>query len=152
MRRYLLTTALAFGLLGGAIAPGLKASEADRMTRITIDQPIEIQNTVLTAGSYVIKLADSVDRSIVQIFNADESHLVATIFGSHAFQLQPAGETRFGFYNGAGEQPALRFWFYPGKTDGLEFRDRRPRVEARSIQKNTNIAASVPRIHADVGN
>lgn len=61
MKRYFSTAALAFGLLGGVIAPGLKASETDRLTKITIDQPIKIQGTSLTAGSYVIKLANTVD-------------------------------------------------------------------------------------------
>lgn len=154
MKRYAFTAALAIGLLGGVIAPGLKASETDRLTRITIDQPIEIQDTSLAAGSYVIKLADAVDQSIVQIFNADNNRLVATIFAAHAFQLEPTGKSRFDFYKGAGEQPAaLHFWFYPGKTDGLEFRDRRPREEARSTPtRTTTIAASVPRVHAAVEN
>jgi hypothetical protein len=153
MKRYFSTVALAIGLLGGVIAPGLKASETDRLTKITIDQPIEIQNTPLTAGTYVIKLADTVDHSIVQIFNADDNRLVATILAVHALQLEPTGESRFDFYKGAGEQPpALHFWFYPGRTDGLEFWHRRPRVEARSAPANKTIAASIPRIHADVQN
>ena len=152
MKHYAFTAALAIGLLG-VIAPGLKASETDRLTRITIDQPIEIQDTSLTAGSYVIKLADTVDQSIVQIFNADNNHLVATILAVHALELEPTGQSRFDFYKGAGEQPAaLHFWFYPGRTDGLEFRDRRPREEARSTPTATAIAASVPRIHAAVEN
>lgn len=50
MKRYFSTVVLAIGLLGCVIAPGLKASETDRLTKITIDQPIEIQNTPLTAG------------------------------------------------------------------------------------------------------
>ena len=153
MKHYAFTAALAIGLLGGVIAPGLKASETDRLTRITIDQPIEIQDTSLAAGSYVIKLADAVDKSIVQIFNADNNRLVATILAVHALQLEPTGQSRFDFYKGAGEQPpALHFWFYPGRTDGLEFQDRRPRVEARSAPANKTIAASIPRIHADVQN
>ena len=153
MRRYVFTAALAFGLLGGVIAPGLKASETDRLTKITIDQPIKIQGTSLTAGSYVIKLANTVDQSIVQVFNADDNHLVATILAVHALQLEPTAESRFDFYKGAGEQPpALHFWFYPGRTDGLEFRDNRPRVEARSRPAEKTIAASVPKIRADVEN
>ena len=153
MRRYVFTAALAFGLLTGVIAPGLEASETDRLTKITIDQPIKIQGTSLTAGSYVIKLANTVDQSIVQVFNADENHLVATIFAVHALQLDPTSESRFDFYKGTGEQlPALHFWFYPGRTDGLEFRDNRPRVEARSTRAHKTIAASVPKIRADVEN
>ena len=153
MKRYFSTVALAIGLLGCVIASGLKASETDRLTRITIDQPIEIQGTSLTAGSYVIRLADTVDHSIVQIFNADDNHLVATILAVHALQLEPLGESRFDFYKGAGEQPpALHFWFYPGRTDGLEFRDNRPRVEARSTPADETIAASVPKIRAGVEN
>jgi hypothetical protein len=153
MRRYVFTAALAFSLLGGVAAPGLKASETDRLTKITIDQPIRIQGTSLAAGSYVIKLANTVDQSIVQVFNADENHLVATIFAVHAFQLQPTDESRFDFYKEAGEQPpALRFWFYPGRKDGLEFRDSMPRGEARSTPADKTITASVPKVRAVVEN
>ena len=153
MKRYSHVFAvIAMSLMNSAFIPSLRASEADRLTKITIDQPIRIQNTSLTAGSYVIRLADLVNQSTLQIFNADDSRLVATIVAMHALQFQPdpAGKTRFAFYEGAGEQlPALHFWFYPGRTDGLEFRDSRMKVAARSARTTKNIVTSVPKIHVD---
>jgi hypothetical protein len=46
-------------LIGGAFVPTMKGDEWNKKTDITISQPIEIQGTVLPAGSYVIKLLDS---------------------------------------------------------------------------------------------
>jgi hypothetical protein len=60
--------------VAGMFAPNLKASEWDRKTNITIDHAIEVQGTVLSAGSYVIKLVDSPsERYLVRILNAEEN-------------------------------------------------------------------------------
>jgi hypothetical protein len=151
MRRYFSTAALAISLLGGVIAPVLKAGEWDKKTKITINQPIEIQGTLLPAGSYIMRLADSSDRSVVQIFNADENHLIATTLAVHAFEQKRTDGPRFHFYESViGEQaPSLRFWFYAGGSDGLEFRDRRPQVTAQSTRNDQKLVASVPRVHAE---
>jgi hypothetical protein len=67
-------------LIGGAFVPAMKADEWNKKTDITINQPIEIQGTVLPAGSCVIKLLDSpAGRYAVQIFNAEENHIITTI-------------------------------------------------------------------------
>ena len=43
----------------GMFAPTVKADEWDKKTNITINQAIEVEGTVLRAGSYVLKLVDS---------------------------------------------------------------------------------------------
>src|SRR5271163_1555429 len=113
MRGYFSTTALAISLLGSVLVPWLKADDLtdfisilgpeqwDRNTKITIDHPIEIQDTPLSAGSYVLKLTDTFGVPIVQIFNADENHLIATMFAVQALQLKPRGERPFQFYEEA---------------------------------------------------
>ncbi len=59
------------GLLGVALAPSARADEWNKKTILTVDQPIQVPNQVLPAGTYVIKLLDSPsDRHIVQIYNA----------------------------------------------------------------------------------
>jgi hypothetical protein len=109
--------------LGLAIAP-LRASEWDHKTMITIDQPINVQGTVLDAGQYVIKVLEQTDESrVVVIFDRDEQHLITTVIGMPAYRVEPTDDSSFTFYEKSADQPAaLRTWFYPGEYDGLEFR------------------------------
>ena len=77
------------------------ASDSDKKTIITTNQPLEIPGkVVLPAGKYVMKLVDlPSSRNVVQLFNADETKLYATVMGI----------------------PAIREWFYPGSNYGIEF-------------------------------
>ena len=121
--KHLFATTAALILMGGGLAPALKADESDRKTIITIDRPIDIQGTVLSPGSYVMKLlAGSVEQDTVQIFNVEQNRCVATIVALHAWKIQPSDKTEFTFYEPAGGRPqALHTWFYPGDNFGLEF-------------------------------
>ena len=122
--------ALALSLMGSVFAPAVKADEWNKKTDITINQPIKVQDTVLPAGSYVIKLLDSPsDRYIVQIFNAEENHLITTVFAIPALKSQAPDRSEFKFYESeTGQPPALHTWFYPGESTGYEFRVGRERV------------------------
>jgi len=90
---------------------------------MTINEPIQVPNRVLPPGKYVVKLLDSPsDRHIVQIFNADETHLITTILAMPNYRLEPSGKTVFTFWETPpGQPPALRAWFYPGDNYGQEF-------------------------------
>src|SRR5258708_24527717 len=74
-------------------------------------------------GTYVFKLADSLsDRHIVQIFNADETQIIATILAIPNYRLKPTGKSDFRFWETpAGNPRAMRAWFYPGDNFGQEF-------------------------------
>jgi len=111
------------GVLGIALAPNARADEWDKKTIMTVNEPIQVPNKVLPAGKYVVKLLDSPsDRHIVQIFNADETHLETTILAIPNYRLQPTGKTVFTFWETPPGQPkALRAWFYPGDNFGQEF-------------------------------
>ena len=119
-----LTIALAsVGVLGIALAPTVRADEWNKKTIMTVSESIQVPNKVLPAGKYVMKLLDSPsDRHIVQIFNADETHLETTILAIPNYRLQPTGKTVFTFWETPPGQPkALRAWFYPGDNFGQEF-------------------------------
>ena len=122
--------ALALSLMGGVFAPAVKADEWNKKTNITINQPIKVQDTVLPAGSYVIKLLDSSsDRYIVQIFNAEENHLITTVFAVPVLKSHAPDSSEFKFYESELGQPApLHTWFYPGESTGYEFRAGREGV------------------------
>lgn len=111
------------GLLGMALAPAALASEWDKLTYLTVNESIQVPTQVLPPGKYAMKLLDSPsDRHIVQIFNADQTHLITTILAIPNWRLQPTGKTVFTFWETPPGQPkALRAWFYPGDNFGQEF-------------------------------
>src|ERR1051326_4751481 len=116
------------GFCGIALATGLLAVRAqadpwDKKTIMTIDKTIRVTDRVLPAGTYVFKLADSnSNRHVVQIFNADQSHIIDTILAIPNYRLRPTGKSKFLFWETPpGAAPALRAWFYPGDNFGQEF-------------------------------
>jgi Protein of unknown function (DUF2911) len=99
------------------------ADETDQSTKITFNQPVEIPGHVLPAGTYLFKLADPNNLDIVQIFNADQSHLYATVSTVATDQREAADDTVvvLAHQKGADNPEALVKWFYPGRTTGHEF-------------------------------
>jgi len=122
MNRLALAVA-SIGLLGIALAPSARADEWNKKTILTVNETIQVPNKVLPPGKYVMRLMDSPsNRHIVQIFNADESHLETTILAIPNYRLEPTGKTVFSFWETPPGQPkALRAWFYPGDNFGQEF-------------------------------
>jgi len=122
MTRFVVAMA-SVGLLGVALSSSARADEWNKKTVMTVNEPIQVPNKVLPAGTYVIKLLSSPsDRHIVQIFNADETQLQTTILAIPNYRIQPTGKTVFSFWETPPGQPkALRAWFYPGDNFGQEF-------------------------------
>lgn len=110
-------------LLGLTIAVPTWASDFDKKTILTIDQPIQVPNAVLQPGKYVIKVVDSLgNQHIVQIFNADETQLITTILAIPNWRLKVTDKSSFVFWETPpGQPPALRAWFYPAWNWGQEF-------------------------------
>src|SRR6266446_6603855 len=119
-----MTLAMVCGIALSVVAFRAQADQWDKRTILTIDQPIQVVNTVLEPGRYVFKLADSnSDRHIVQIFNGDQTRIVDTILAIPNYRLQPTSGSRFMFWETPpGNVRALRAWFYPGDNFGQEFR------------------------------
>jgi hypothetical protein len=107
-------------LLG--VFPSL-ADEWNKKTIVTFSAPVELPGVALPAGTYVFKLMDSAsDRNIVQVFNAEETRVLATILAIPNYRLQPSGETVIRFEERPRNTPeAIRAWFYPGDNFGQEF-------------------------------
>jgi hypothetical protein len=103
--------------------PTVRADQWTKRTVITVDQPVQLPNINLPAGTYVFKLLDSPsDRHIVQIFDKDETHLMTTILALPNYRLQPTGKTVLTFWETPDGTPAaVRAWFYPGDNYGQEF-------------------------------
>ena len=132
------------GLMGVVLAPAAKADDWNRKTVITFSGPVEIPGVhlpgwrVLPAGTYVFRILDSQsDRHIVQIFNADETMIYATILAIPNYRLQATDKTVMTFSERPlGEPEALRAWFYPGRNWGEEF--VYPKAKAIELAKTAN--------------
>jgi hypothetical protein len=151
----LATSAFCLALIGVVTSPAAKADDWNRKTTMTFSGPVEIPGVhlkgwaVLPAGTYVFKILDSQsDRHIVQIFNKDETQVLATILAIPNYRLKVTGNTVVTFRERpAGEPEALRAWFYPGRNFGEEF--VYPKAKAVELAKETNAvvlftAAEVP--------
>jgi hypothetical protein len=124
------------------LIPSLLADEWNKKTILTVGEPIQVPGATLQPGKYVMKLMDSqTNRHIVQVFNADESHIITTVLAIPNYRLEPTGHTVVSFWETPPGQPkALRAWFYPGDNFGQEF--AYPKNEAATIATNAN--ANVP--------
>ncbi len=138
---------LALTLLGATLAPGARADEWNKKTVLTFSQPIEIPGQILPAGTYTFVLLDSPsDRHIVQIFNADGSHLIATVLAINDYRLKPTGDTVVKFAERSGDNPeALKAWFYPGDNFGQEF----VYPKQRAIELAVIVKQPIPALAAD---
>ena len=143
MNRFqVLTTVSCLALIGAISTPTARADEWNKKTVITFSGPVEIPGVhltgwgVLPAGTYVFKLLDSQsDRHIVQIFNKDETKVLATILAIPNYRLKATDKTVITFRERpAGEPEALRAWFYPGRNYGDEF--VYPKAKAVELAKN----------------
>jgi len=108
---------------GAAVLPSARADQWNKQTKMTFSQDVEIPGKILPAGTYTFKLLDSpADRHIVQIFDADGTHLITTVLAINDYRLKPTGETVVKFTERPGDSPeALRAWFYPGDDFGQAF-------------------------------
>jgi len=113
----------AIALAAGTITHRANADEWNKRTILTVGQTIQVRDTVLEPGRYVLRLLNSEsDRHIVQIFNGDQSHLINTILAIPAERTELTGDTQFTFWETPpGTAKALRTWYYPGDNMGQEF-------------------------------
>ncbi len=134
----ILLAGLAF--LGG-MAPRAMADEWNQRTIFTFSGPVEIPGQVLSAGTYVFKLADSTsNRNIIQVFSKNEKHLYGTFLAIPDARLQPAGKPIITFdETPAGSPEAVRAWFYPGDNYGHQFVYPKPKAVALAKANNTPV-------------
>lgn len=140
MFRFMITTAT-LGLLAASYAPSLRADERDKLTRITINQPLQVQDVVLAPGEYVFKLlSPDSSRTVVSIFDADGKQPEGIIIGLPAYRTNPADKDLFTVSRADGGQPAaLKSWFYPGDNSGVEFQVKKVEREIGRAAKSKGV-------------
>ena len=119
----------ALGILCGmALATGLattpaRADQHDKKTILTVNETVQVKDTVLEPGQYVLRLLETeADRHVVQIFNRDQTHIINTVLTIPTERLRPADKTEFTFWETPpGNVRALRTWYYPGDNLGQQF-------------------------------
>ncbi len=107
----------------GIFTPTARSDEWDKLTIVTFGAPVEVPGSVLMAGTYVFKLLNSSsNRTIVLIYNADQTKLEDKLLAVPDKRYKPTGDTVIEFFERpADTPPAIKAWFYPGSTIGLEF-------------------------------
>ncbi len=115
--------ALFAATLCSTFTPSTRADQWDKKTIVTFSEAVEVSGQVLQPGTYVFKLLNSSsDRHIVQVWDADETQIIATVIAVAAERSEPADDSIFEFDERPADQPvALRTWFYPSDTIGQEF-------------------------------
>lgn len=114
-----IATVAAFCLLWSAPA---RADDWNRKTVVTFSQPVEVPNVVLPAGTYVFKRADTTTPNLVQITNADETRVYATLITARDERPEATSDTVITFEERSADSPrAIKEWFYPGDMAGEEF-------------------------------
>jgi hypothetical protein len=90
------------------------------------------------ARTFFFKLLESSgDRNIVQIFNADETHVFTAILAINNYRLKVSDKTVLTFKErGEGQPEAIKAWFYPGNEFGQEF--VYPKKRAMELAKIVN--------------
>jgi hypothetical protein len=130
-------------LVGAAMLAAPAGADAwNKKTKLTFSAPVEVPGRVLPAGTYVFKLLPtSGSRNVVQIYNEEETKLIATILTIYDYRLTPAEDTIIEFNEQqAGTPAALRSWFYPGDNFGRQF----VYPKKRAVQLAQEAQAPVP--------
>jgi LPXTG-motif cell wall-anchored protein len=143
------TLAAAVGVLGcaGIVAVhSARADQWDKKTILTVNEPIQVKDTLLEPGQYVFKLLNSQsDRHIVQIYNSDQTRLLDTVLAIPNYRIQPTGKSRFTFWETPpGSAKALRAWFYPGDNFGQEFTYPKHLIQLASTTTTTQTTVAQP--------
>ena len=137
MNQFKITSAM-LGLLIAFFAPSTRASDWNKETHLTTNQPLQVSDTVLPPGQYVLKLIEpNGTRSVVGIYTADGSRLKEFIMGWSAYRTDAGDKQLVTVSQPQGDQPAtLKAWFYPGDNFGVEFPVSKPSSGSGRLAKS----------------
>lgn len=105
------------------------AEKRDEKTLVTFTAPVEIHGQVLSAGTYVFRLADSeVNRDIVQVLDENETHLYNTFLTKPRYLVTLVNKPAITFEERpAGSPEAVKAWFIRGDNYARDFVYRKAR-------------------------
>jgi hypothetical protein len=129
--------AVAVSLTGTSAAA---QAPVNQLTYFTFSAPFELPGgKTLPAGKYVFRIADSPsNRHVIHVLSEDQREMHATLMAIPAQRMEPAEEPEVRFMEAeADAAPAIRTWWYPGRTIGHEFiypKDHARRLAARQSE------------------
>jgi hypothetical protein len=136
------------GALALAFAGPASAQPVDQRTYFTFSGPFELPGgKTLPAGKYTFRVMDSPsNRHIVQVMSQDGRRMHATVLAIPAQRQDPPSEPEIRFMEApANTPPAIRTWWYPGRTIGHEFiypKSQAKRLAARQTEPVLTVAGN----------
>lgn len=111
------------GLILAALPTAARASEANKRTLMTINEPLALPGVVLSPGTYTFKLLTPVvDPDLVEVANAHDTHMVAMFMAVPDYRDVRTGHPAFQLAEQPKDDPlALKAWFFAGQHSGVEF-------------------------------
>jgi hypothetical protein len=104
------------------------ADQRNKKTVLTFSQSVQLPGVSLPPGTYVFKVPDFNYRHVVQVFNEDETEILATIIAVSSERQNVSDRTVLRFGEGSRDLPdPLQTWFYPQNKIGNEFIHSRER-------------------------
>lgn len=141
MIRTKLFTACALAFVVSLAGTSAAAQEpVNQLTYFTFSAPFELPGgKTLPAGKYVFRVMDSPsNRHIIHVMSEDQREMHATLMAIPAQRMEAAEEPEVRFMEAeANAPPAIRTWWYPGRTIGHEFiypKDHARRLAARQSE------------------
>ena len=105
-----------------AFVPDARAGQWSERTELQFNDPVEIPGTVLPAGTYWFVLSsDQSNRNIVQIFDAKQNKVFATLMTTPTRRWRTTGKTEIVLVTRHNSPDAVWKWYYPGLRTGHEF-------------------------------
>jgi hypothetical protein len=101
--------------------PATSSAQSSKTTVLTFSQPVEIPGMVLAPGTYAFK-ESSVDARIIQVWNATETRLYASLLTNPSYRADATNNAAVTLDEAAKGAPrAIKNWFSAGQNVGQEF-------------------------------
>ena len=113
--------------LSAATSASAQDSNINQRTYLTFSGPVQMPGITLPAGKYVFRLADTALHNVMQVYDADEMHILGQWFFVPANrtteqQSEANGKPVVMFREmPEGTTPAIHYFFYPTDLTGKEF-------------------------------
>jgi hypothetical protein len=133
-----LIVASTLAVLVAGIGGTAHAQTSDYRTYFTFTTPVTLPGVTLPAGRYLFRLADpNSSRKVISVLSADGKTPLAMLhtIPNQVNKAPNKPEIRF-METSANMPPAIKTWWYPGKSIGYEF--IYPRAQALLLAKGTS--------------
>src|SRR5277367_5089413 len=117
-----LSALLVASTIGLVVIPAAKADDYDKMTKITVNEPVRLPTMTLQPGNYSLRLLEATgNRHVVEVRDENGKGL-GLILALPNYRLVPKDRTVISYWETPPGQPrAMRAWFFPGDNYGQEF-------------------------------